>query len=253
MYLTSIIFSVNFKYHLNNCYKNYTYVMKNEWVPEKNVVVDDENNDNFNFEKRYSKRLKLDFSISEKKCIICNQMKKKQDKVLHEIQEEDVAKNLFDATRYLLDDTFTMTLNFSSADFLNKKYHKQCMRSYLYKYETQKSKQKNSTSDENSTVDPNFVEYKQDVNLINDNNIIYDVIKSIESEFFLGKIYSLTDVSRMIKEKNGSSCQFQNKKIKLCLIDYFNQNVAFIYPKKKKLNRYFFIIVTLNVAIPRIV
>lgn len=62
-------------------------------------------------------------------------------------------------------------------------------------------------------------------------SIIIETIKSFESQFYMGEIFSSSDVAKMVEEKYNVEFKVKNARIKSCLIDHFDEKVCFIYPK----------------------
>ena len=71
------------------------------------------------------------------------------------------------------------------------------------------------------------------------NNEIYDIIQTLELEIDSGKIFSLSNISTLLKQKHGSEYSVQHKVIKKCLIKYFGEKISFVYPNQKNISQLF--------------
>ena len=175
---------------------------------------------------RQSKRFCEKFAIDDN-CIICGKVVHKKVTKLF-ILRADRAKSFFQATRLLEDEVFIKTSLFNSPEaFMAAKfnYYASCMRKYEHEYE--KTKKSNAPE----LMDTSF----------ETDDIIHSVIKSIEPQILLGKIFSLSEVSNLIEEKcYEDNIVVKNEKVKSHLIQYFGESISFVYPKQRNKSQIFY-------------
>lgn len=165
------------------------------------------------------------FMIENDKCIFCGNDSYKKDTRLSILGSKRV-QTFIDATELLQDDVSHRISQLpTSQAILNAElhYHASCFRMYERKYD----RFKNSNN-----------ETKADI-ILAVNDALQSTIKSLESRLFLGEIFSLSDVSELLKKNYGSQFIVKNSKIKAYLINYFGEHICFVYRKKKNQSQLF--------------
>ena len=69
-----------------------------------------------------------------------------------------------------------------------------------------------------------------------------DIIQSLVSKLYLEAEYYLSDVADLIREKCGREFVVKHTKIQSCIIDYFGENVCFVFSKQKNKSQRFYLI-----------
>lgn len=100
---------------------------------------------------------------------------------------------------------------------LNIRYHEACIRTYELNYirSSQKSEVSNPQNHRNTETDLN------------------NLFQKLELEIESAKIFSLSDISNLLKQEYGLDYLVQPKNIKKYLIKYFGERISFIYPNQK--------------------
>ena len=205
-----------FYYHMNNtCYnKSYTLrLSKCKAVTVEESKIEESKNDRP--ERKYNPNA----------CLIYNQITFKKVKEKMALTGKERAKKLFDCIHELQDDVFIRIAMINTVDdFLNAnfKYHKVCIENYLKRYEHLNSKS------------------NEEVDKIDINAAIFDIIKTIQPEIDTGTLFSLSDVEKLIKDKYGSELTIKYSKIKSCLIEHFDDKIAFVYQKVRNKSQIFY-------------
>ena len=249
IYIMKNYFLGEFYYHGDNqCYKNYThktnikkfkFAEKNNEIPESSDDHDKtDNNEILNNAQNYApKNRSLENNNQEidtnleipvlnlDNCIICGELKHNNISKLC-VMGKERAKKIFDASKILKDDFYLKTFAINDPEKfsnLNLKYHKTCLRAYQHSYKR--------------LINEDVNEYvNQSLKLKNN---IFTVIKTLEPRLESGEIFSLSDVSKLLKDEYGSDFSIKNAKIKSCLIEYYGDTIAFVYTKNKNRSQLF--------------
>lgn len=217
----------------NDCYRSYTNKSNLKQFEKCEEIAHDDTVSNNSVEVnnlRKSQRHCESQQINHNKCIICGKSSNKKVTALCEIGQ-DRSEFLLQAAKYFEDAVYTKICTFNSSEDLlasKIKYHASCFREYERKYERSQKKTTNKLM-ENSSECSSELE-----------KIMNEIFESIKPRIYLGEHFSLRDISNMIVQKYGSHFTVKNSKIKSCLIDYFGENIAFVYPKEKNKAQIFF-------------
>lgn len=201
-------FGENFVYHTGNkCYKSYTHKKKKNDVNVDNLVNNNNTTQRQSEEQYHSEELPYN-----SKCVICNRKTHQGITKKSPISEYERARKFLEAKVYFEDDVNLRTANvYEPDDVLNAKLycHKNCVRSYLRKYEDSKNNKENATAS------------KGDLN----RNVILTYVETLIPQMKSGLAFPLTDIRNNIKLIH--KIDVSNRYIKKCMSDKFGNELLF--------------------------
>ena len=177
------------KYHVNTCYSR--YIRQRDRTESKALEKNCENagpseasnQEEFKADCRETKRRRISTEqpgnkVSEKPCIICNQVKHQGENKKYRICEVKCAKQFLSAERFFNDDVHRQTIllethgDVFAADVF---YHKKCLNRYMVTFEREMT---------------SVINYEGDIS----NELAKEVCQAVLQELdFKGKAYSVSD------------------------------------------------------------
>ena len=216
----------SFVYHMNNdCYKSYTMASTLKSILKRKSLTNTQgpstlNDNGVSVEKlpRYQAARnppKTATTLRDVNCIICDKKSYKKNYSKYRICESNRASSFLSATAFFQDDVFVRTCDLQdpSAVFgADLYYHKDCMTTYLYKYDTRDRAPKPEVSRKRLAWN--------------------EIADELEQGIKDGKGYELS-VIRDKLNKIDEKCNFRNRDVKVFLMDQFGNAIDFTYPSAR--------------------
>ena len=194
--------------------------MKTDSIPSLSIEIGSEAEISVTLQDRCERRKSVK---SQNLCIICNQVKFKNDTKLFRLCEESRTETFLKTISFKLDEVYTCCSTYDSVDKLfaaDILSHENCMKTYLQKFQREQLNDNKSIEEESGVF----------------KNTFYELLSNLDLE---SKGYALSECRDFINEKLNDK-QLTNRKLKKLLISHFGENICFTYPNDKTKSQMFF-------------